>query len=156
MGLTHEEYLRALGENTLLSVVLPTSPTYRLYTPESRVVDFLKWLAIFRAHFVNEEFDRWYLEVARRIQEVPWASSLWNGPESVHAPTFVETHEASFVNPILGRIKMQGRMNRLLADPRFVVLEYTPLDDETRRRIAWLRTLSQFSYPLALPVAARL
>src|ERR671935_2147853 len=78
LGLTIEEYRRVLGTNMLHEIIDPAIPAYSRCSDEERQTEFSLRAVMFKQHFANQQFDRWYREVVDRIYDFAWAAKLWN------------------------------------------------------------------------------
>jgi transcriptional regulator with XRE-family HTH domain len=149
LGLTVKEYRRVLGTNMLHEIIDPAIPCYSRCSDEERETVFSVRAAMFRKHFANQEFDRWYMEVVDRIYDFAWAARLWEKPVLPAVPLTLETHDLNVINPFVGRLRFRFQLNHLMANPRFVLVGYTPLDKYTSQHLRDLRGRLELSYNVA-------
>ncbi len=154
LALSDEEYEKTMGELPLYSLINPASPTYHHIPDDERTTSFAIRSQIFKRQFAGQEFDNWYLEIVRKIREFPEAAEIWDNPPPHNAQQFLDSHEATIYSPVLCRkLFFMSQLNRLMTDPRFVVVQLTFRDDETARLVEQLRFASLHDLP---PTPARL
>jgi len=146
LGLSPEEYSQMLGSHMLLEVIDPTSPRYSRVPDKEREAAFSLRARLFKVSFAAEEFDKWYLEVVSRIYDFPWAAQLWEEPRLASEPLVIERQDMTLVNPLKGPLSVRLQMNRLLANPRFLVTTWTPLNRKATAGLNDLRGRPEFAY----------
>jgi transcriptional regulator with XRE-family HTH domain len=148
-GLDAKEYRRVLGTNIMLELIDPAIPVYSRCSEEERQTAFSIKVAMFKTHFANQEFDQWYLDVVNRVYDFAWAAKLWERPILPAVPLTLEAHDLNVANPFVGRLRFRLQLNRLLLNPRFLLVGYTPLDKDTTRQLKELRARPESSYEVA-------
>jgi transcriptional regulator with XRE-family HTH domain len=93
-----------------------------------------------------QEFDRWYLDIVSRMYDFPWAAQLWENPRLTAEPLVIERQDMTLVNPIKGPLRWRLRMNRLMANPNFLVTSWTPLNRKSASSLTELRSRPEFDY----------
>ena len=142
LALSDKEYRMTLGEVPLNSLIDPTSPTYQRIPNDEREIAFAVRSQVFKRQFAGQEFDTWYLTIVSKIRQFPWAAEIWDNPPAETAQQFLDSHDATIYCPLLCRtLHFRNQLNRLMKDPRFVVVELTCSDDETARLLEVLRTM---------------
>src|SRR5205823_7118301 len=121
-------------------------PQYSRFPDDDRQGLFSLRARLFKVNFAGEQFDRWYLEVVSRIYEFPWAVRLWDHPRLDSQPLVIERQDITVINPLMGRMRLTLQLNRLLANPRFLLSTATPVDDETAMRLTQVRQRPEFGY----------
>ncbi|MDQ3706266.1 MAG: helix-turn-helix domain-containing protein [Chloroflexota bacterium] len=132
-GLTDDEYRRSVNVHTLAAYVDPDQPIYSRYRDEDRLYHFARRVLTFRIAFAAQQFDSWYLDVERYLKRFPMGRSVWENTELVVPPTFMLSQEVTYQDPQQRIYRLMGRVDILLKDPRFMLLQLSPQDDETRR-----------------------
>jgi transcriptional regulator with XRE-family HTH domain len=146
MGFTPEEYRKSIGSHMLHSFIDPALPRYSRVPEAERIHAFAWWSKLFQIAFAGQQFDDWYLAVVDRIFDFPWAASVWENPVLTVYSLVLERQNVNVHNPVAGMLRFEAQINRLSADPRFVLSSWTPLDDETAVRLGRLRTDLAFQY----------
>ena len=142
-GLSDEEYRRSINVHTFASYLDPTDPLYSRYPEEDRLPDFARRIITFRTYFADQQFDSWYLAVERFVKSFPEGRAIWENTGNVVPPTFLLSQEVRYRDP-QGRIyRIMGRADILLKNPRFMLLQLWPNDEETRRLLESLREEDQ-------------
>jgi len=143
LSLTDEEYRNTLGEMPIYSLIDPKSPTYHRIPDDERESAFAIRSQVFKRQFAGQEFDNWYLEIVDKIKQFPWAAEIWDNPPPEAAQQFLDSHDAGIYCPLLCQtLHFRNQLNRLMKDPRFVVVELTCSNDETARLLEVLRSMS--------------
>ena len=146
LALNDEEYRRTMGELPLYSLIDPTSPTYHRIPDDERMQSFATRSMIFKRQFAAQEFDTWYLEIASKVREFPEAAEIWDNPPPLGAQQFLDSHDASIYSPVLCRkLFLKTQLNRLMADPRFVLVQFSPMEEETAQIVEQLRSAPKFT-----------
>src|SRR5207253_9805403 len=130
----------------LHEIIDPDVPRYSRVPNEDREYFFSLRARIFQLAFAGEQFDCWYHDVVARIYDFPWAAELWERPLVTPGSLVLERQDVTIQNPVKGKLKIQIQQNRLMSNPRFVLTNWTPLDDATKQHIAELRSCSEYSY----------
>ncbi len=146
LALSKQEYPRCINVHMLHEIIDPDLPRFSRVPDEEREEVFSLRARMFKLAFAGEEFDHWYQEIVSRIYHFPWAARLWEHPLETAGSLVIERHEMTIQNPIKGSLKVQAQLNRLMSNPRFVLTNWTPLDEETRQHIEELRACPEFSY----------
>lgn len=137
-GLTDDEYRRSVNVHTLAAYVDPEQPIYARYRDADRLYHFARRVLTFRIAFAAQQFDSWYLEVERYLKQFPMGNSVWDNTELVVPPTFMLSQDVTYQDAQQRIYRLAGRVDILLKDPRFMLLQLSPQDDETRRLLASL------------------
>lgn len=132
-GIKPEEYEKLMGEHVLMHLIDPASPLYNSYPEADRRRIFSWRVASFQFHYADQQFDRWYLEVARQIGRFPWAEQIWHSPP--HQPTLADNLVFPMIHPTEGRMLYRSQFNTILRSPRFSLSEVTPADEETAEKV---------------------
>src|SRR3954449_508189 len=88
-----QEYSGMLGTNLMLELIDPAIPAYSRCSDEERQTAFSTRVTMFKTHFANQEFDRWYLDVVDRFYDFAWAPKLWERQMLPAVPLALESHE---------------------------------------------------------------
>jgi transcriptional regulator with XRE-family HTH domain len=139
LGLSPEEYERSIGNHGVVQLVDSSTSLYHRYADSSRRELFSLWAASFRFHFADQQFDRWYLDIEAEISKAYWARQIWESPPYI--PEFADSQVLHMINPKLGILNVRVQLNQMMKAPRFVMVEITPADDKTARKMAELRRL---------------
>lgn len=132
-GLTGEEYRRSLNVHMLAAYVDPQQPLHSRYLEEERVYHFARRALTFRLYFAGQQFDSWYLDIERYLKSFPIGESVWDNLSTVEPPTFMFSQEVNYQDPQQRIYRLTGRADYLFRNPRFMVLQFWPRDEETRR-----------------------
>ncbi len=146
MGFTEQEYLHCINVHMLHESIDPAAPRYSRVPEEERKEVFSLRARMFQLAFAGEEFDCWYQDVVARIREFPWAAELWERPLATPGSLVIERQDMTIQNPVIGKLKVQIQLNRLMSNPRFILTTWTPMDDNTKQSIAELRDRPEYSY----------
>lgn len=139
-GLSEDEYRHSVDVHTLYAYVDPAQPLYSRYIEEERVYHFARRVLTFRTYFADQQFDSWHLEVERNIKRFEVGRAVWENTENVVPPTFLLSQDVTYLDP-QGRVyRLTGRGDILLKNPRFMILQLWPQDDETRLLLEALHT----------------
>jgi transcriptional regulator with XRE-family HTH domain len=128
-----EDYEKLVGEHVLMHLIDPASPLYKCYPEADRRRIFSWRVAAFQFHYADQQFDSWYLEVARKIGRFHWAEQIWHSPP--HQPTFADNLVFPMIHPTEGRMMYRSQFNTILRSPRFSLSEVTPADEETAEKV---------------------
>jgi transcriptional regulator with XRE-family HTH domain len=146
LALTENEYCMCINVHMLHEIIDPAVPRYSRVPDDKREEIFSLRARMFQLTFAGEEFDQWYQEVVSRMYDFPWAAELWEHPLMTANSLVIERHDMTIQNPIMGKLRVQAQLNRLMSNPRFVLTNWTPLGDDTDRKIAELRARPELSY----------
>ncbi|MEA2575614.1 MAG: Helix-turn-helix domain [Chloroflexia bacterium] len=141
-GLTEDEYRRSVNVHTLAAYLEPEQPLYSRSVDEERVYHFARRVATFRTYFADQQFDSWYLAVERYIKRFPVGRAVWENFENndlAVLPTYLLSQEVTFIDPHGNIYHLMGRGDVLLKNPRFMILQFWPQDDDTRLLLDSLR-----------------
>ncbi len=137
LGLSPEEYAGSIGNHGVVQLIDSSSSLYHRYANSSRRHQFSLWAATFRFHFADQQFDRWYLDIEAQINEIYWARQIWDAPP--YEPEFADSQIVHMLNPQVGVLHVRVQLNQMMKAPRFALVEITPADDKTARKMAELR-----------------
>jgi transcriptional regulator with XRE-family HTH domain len=146
LGLTAEEYKRAVGTHILHAIIDPTCPLYARVPNEERPQIFALRARMFKLTFASQEFDEWYGRVVERICEVPWAKAIWEDDDYETESLVLERQDFTVLNPVAGYMRMRFQLNHLMGHPRFILSEWSVLGTVTAIQLAVLRTRPEYSY----------
>jgi transcriptional regulator with XRE-family HTH domain len=145
LGLSEAEYEPSIGAHMLYEIIDPSIPRYSRVPEDTREEAFSLRARMFQLDFAGQEFDQWYQDVVSRVYEFPWAVPLWERPLTTNS-LVIGRQDMLLLNPIAGRLHVRLQLNRLMSNPRFLLTNWTPLDDETANHIAKLRERPEFAY----------
>jgi transcriptional regulator with XRE-family HTH domain len=145
-GFTEDEYRRSMGEHLLLAIIDPSCPRYSRVPEEERAAIFASSAALFKTHFADQQFDRWYVDVVAGIYRFSWAVKIWESPNLTHDYLLLERQDIRVLNPTVGVLKFRAQLNHLASDERFTLVEYTPLDHTTSVYLKVLTARPEYSY----------
>jgi transcriptional regulator with XRE-family HTH domain len=132
-GLTDDAYRRSVNVHTLGAYVDPEQPIYSRYREADRLFHFARRVLTFRIAFANRQFDSWYLDVERYLKRFEMGTSVWDDTELVVPPTFMLSQEVTYQDSQQHIYRLMGRVDILIKNTRFMLLQLSPQDDETRR-----------------------
>ena len=138
-GLTDDEYGRSVNVHTLLAYVDPEQPIYSRYLEAERLYHFARRVLTFRVAFAHRQFDSWYLGVEDALKRFEVGASVWENTEFVVPPTFMLSQEVTYRDSQQRIYRLMGRVDIMLKNPRFMLLQLWPQDDETRLLLDSLR-----------------
>ena len=109
----------------------------------NREAELPRMVAMLRAGYGRHVGEpEWESFLADLRAASPWFSELW-ARQQVAAPGRMEK---IFQHPAVGEIRMTTTSLYVVAAPETRIVVYTPQDEETRERIAWLRANPNVSY----------
>jgi hypothetical protein len=116
----------------------PEQPLYSRYSEEHREYHFAQRVITFKAFFASQQFDTWYLEVEQFLKRFPLGRRIWEHSESFAPPIFMLSQEVTFRDPQGRTFRFTAHVDILLKNPRFMVVQLRPRDEETRDLLAVL------------------
>lgn len=146
LAFTAEEYPKSVGVHLLHEMIDPSIPRFSRVPEHYRRRAFSERARMFKAAFAGEEFDSWYLNVLTRVYAFPWAVELWENPDTPAQPLLIDRQESLFTNPRLGEVKVSIQISRLVANPRFLLASWSPIDPAISERFDAIRNSPEFAY----------
>lgn len=153
LGLSPDEYRRTVGGHMLHYIIDPDQPRYYRVPDDDRKNAFESRSRMFKLNFASEEFDVWYQNVVDGIRKFPWAFEAWENLAPAKGTRVIGRDEINLVHPVVGWLRVLFQLNRLMTNPRFFLVMWTPADARSFELVGLLREQPDYNYPVVDQIA---